>query len=173
MVNWSTASVCKRCGAAVTSSDGVAPSGQLSDTSYPRARVPQQAKQGDTVKPCLRCGKELALSKWDSWNNFLVQCPNCGGLHGHHWNIRRVLLASFIFNAFSFLFTMRAPQAWIVLGVFIALEVGTYFLDSEKIPDMLELAGVSLLLLGPMLINAIVLIKHERDLDNSAAPSVS
>ena len=49
--------------------------------------------------------------------------------------------------------------------------VGNYLLDSEKIPDILEIVGVLVLILGPMLINAIVLIRHERDLDNSAPPT--
>ena len=154
----------------MNSSEFVAPSRSLSDTSYPRAHLPHEAKPGETIQPCLHCGQKLALTKWDSWNGFLVQCPNCGGLHGKRWNIRRVLLASFVFNAFSFLFTMRAPKAWIALIPFILFALaGQFLIDAEKIPDMLEIAGGAVLLLGPMLINAIVLIKHERDLDNSAS----
>ena len=168
MVNWSTELSCKRCGAALNSSELFTPTQRLSDTGYPRAHLPQQAKQGEKIQPCLQCGKQLAVTKWDSWNGFLVQCPHCGGLHGKRWNIRRVLLASFVFNAFSFLFTMRPPKSWIaLLGFIVFAIVGNFLLDNETIPDLVEIAGGIIFLLGPMLINAIVLVNHERDLDKS------
>ena len=154
----------------MTGSDHVTARPTLSDSTYPRAHLPQEAKQGETIQPCLHCGKNLALTKWDSWNGFLVQCPHCGGLHGKRWNIRRVLLASFVFNAFSFLFTMRPAKALLALTGFIVFAVvGNFVIDNETIPDLLEIAGAIIFILGPMLINAIVLIKHERDLDNSAS----
>lgn len=170
LVNWSTDSSCKRCGTALNGSAPVARSRPLAATGYPQARLPEEAKPGQTIQPCLHCHQRLALSKWDSWNGFLVQCPNCGGLHGKRWNSRRVLLASFVFNAFSFLFTMRPAKAVIALMAFIVFAVAANFIDSEKIPDLLEIVGGSIFLLGPMLINAIVLVKHERDLDNSYQP---
>jgi hypothetical protein len=140
-------------------------------SGYPRGHLPQEAKQGEVIKPCLHCGKDLALRNWDSWNGFLVQCTHCGGLHGKHWGIRRVLFASFLFNAFSFLFTMRPPNSVFALTGFILFVVaGQFLLDNERIPDLFEIALAAVFILGPMLINAILLIKHERDLDNSADP---
>ncbi|HWN09059.1 MAG TPA: hypothetical protein VNO50_07275 [Pyrinomonadaceae bacterium] len=174
MINWSTASVCKRCGTTLdVSESAAAPRPALTDSAYPRGRRAHEAKQGETIKPCKYCGKEVALTKWDSWNGFLVQCPHGGGLHGKRWNIRRVLLASFVFNAFSFLFTMRPPRALLALVVFIILAVlANYFLlDSEAIPDLLEIAVAGVLILGPMIINGIVLMVQERDLDDSAPPT--
>jgi hypothetical protein len=157
----------------LNNSGGISPARpSFAGTRYPRGRLPHDAKQGETIRPCLHCGKELALKKWDSWNGFLVQCPHCGGLHGKRWRIRRVLFASFLFNAFSFLFTMRPRNASLWLSGFVVFAVvGNYLLDSDKIPDMLEIVGVLVLILGPMLINGIVLIRHERDLDNSAPPT--
>ena len=174
MVDCSTASLCKRCGATLNSFGSAALTQPSSpDNRYPQGHLPQEVKQGQTIKPCLHCGKDLALKKWDSWNGFLVQCPHCGGLHGKRWNIRRVSLASFLFNAFSFLFTMRPPKSFLALVAFIVLAVaGNYYLlDSENIPDTLEIGLAIVFMLGPMVINAILLIKHERDLDNSAPPS--
>src|SRR4051812_1050787 len=103
MANGFTSSACKSCGATLAGSVSASftlPS--FYETSYPRAYLPQEAKHGETIKPCLHCGKDLAPKKWDSWNGFLVQCPHCGGLHGKHWNIGRVLFASFLFSALSF-----------------------------------------------------------------------
>lgn len=173
MVNWSTSPSCKRCGAELTGSANDLPAPVVPvNTSYPQGRLPHQVKEGDTIKSCIHCGREVGLTKWDSWNGFLVQCPNCGGLHGKHWNIRLVLLASLLFNAFSFLFTMRLARAVPALLAFIVVVVVTnFFLDSEAIPDLVEIAIGSVILLGPMLINAIVLMKHERDLDDSAPPT--
>ena len=173
MVNWATASVCKRCGGTLNGVQVSAASrASVDNSSYPRGRPSHEAKAGDTVKPCLHCGKDLALTKWDSWNGFLVQCPNCGGLHGKVWSIRNVLLASFVFNAFSFLFTMRPPRSVLALIGFLTLVIlsNLFVLNSEVVPDMLEMVVAGVLLLGPMLINAILLVKHERDLDNSAPP---
>jgi len=127
---------------------------------------------GKPMQPCVHCGKKIGLRKWDSWNGFLVGCPHCGGLHGKRWNIRRFLFASFVFNAVSFLFTMRLARAAIALSGFLVFAILVNFLiGSNQIPDILEIILVSVILLGPMLINAIVLIKHERDLDNSASPA--
>ena len=137
--------------------------------NYPKGALPNQAKQGEIIKPCFHCGKELALKKWHSWNGFLVECPHCHGLHGKRWNIRRVLLASFLFSAFSFLFTMRPRNAvLILLGFIVAAFIGNYILD--RLPDLLQIVIVIVFIFSPMLVNAIILMKHERDLDNSAPP---
>jgi hypothetical protein len=138
-------------------------------SGYPRGHLPHEAKQGEITKPCLHCGKELALRKWDSWNGFLVQCPHCGGLHSKHWGIRRILFASFLFNAFSFLFTMRPMNSvYAMAAVIVFVVAGQFLFDNERIPDIFEVALAAIFILGPMVINAISLIKHERDLDNSA-----
>ena len=173
MVNFATATSCKRCAEPLNHSGAHSHARQaISDTSYPKARLPHDAKAGELIKPCIQCGRELGLNRWDSWNGFLVQCPHCGGLHGKRWNIRRVLLASFLFNAFSFLFTMRLRNALISLSGFIVLvAVGNYLLDNDKTPFLLEIFAGIVFILGPMIINAIVLIVHERDLDNSAPPT--
>jgi hypothetical protein len=137
--------------------------------NYPKATSPDQVKQGEFIKRCLHCGKDLSLKKWDSWNGFLVECPHCHGLHGKRWNIRRVLLASFLFNAFSFLFTMRPRNAVLSLVGFIVVSIiGNYFLD--RFPDLFQIVMVFVFVFSPMLVNAVILMKHERDLDDSAPP---
>jgi hypothetical protein len=139
-----------------------------SRTGYPKAHLPQLAQSGEAVKPCYHCGQPLALQKWDSWNGFLVECPHCHGLHGKSWNIKRVLLASFVFSAFSFLFTMPLKRAVVaILGFALFAFVGNYLIDHSLIPDIAGLAGGVVFMLGPMLINAILLVKHEHDFDQS------
>jgi hypothetical protein len=130
----------------------------------------KQSTHGKTVKPCLHCGRNLALSRWDSWNGFLVRCPNCGGMHGKRWNIRRVLFASLIFNAASFIFTMKPRNAVITISIFLVVVfVGNYFL-LDRLPNIIQLLAVSVFLLGPAVINAAILVKHEHDIDRSVPP---
>ena len=136
-------------------------------SNYPKATSPDQVKQGEIIKRCLHCSMDVSLKKWDSWNGFLVECPHCHGLHGKRWNIKRVLLASFLFNALSFLFTMRPRNAVLsLLGFIVVAVIGNYFLD--RFPDLFQIALVIVFGFSPMLINAVILIKHERDLDGSA-----
>jgi hypothetical protein len=139
-----------------------------SKSNYPQGYFPYQAKQGAVIKSCLHCGNKLGVKRWDNWNGFLVECPHCHGLHGKRWNIRNVLLASFVFNAISFLFTMRLRTAVLLLLGFILVGFGgNYLLDHYEIPGLTAIAGASVFILAPLVINAIVLIRHERDLDNS------
>ena len=140
-------------------------------SNYPQGYLPYQAKQGTAIKSCLHCGNKLGVKKWDNWNGFLVECPHCHGLHGNRqniWNIRNVLFASFMFNAISFLFTMRLRTAIpLLLGFILVGFGGNYLLDHYEIPGLTAVAGASVFLLAPMVINAIVLIRRDSALDNS------
>jgi uncharacterized paraquat-inducible protein A len=161
LVSWAAeGAACKRCGASAV--EMKAPS---RPPSAPR-RV--AAESGGHTRPCLHCGRSVSLSKWDDWNGFLVECTHCGGMHGKHWGIRNILLASFVFNAVSFLFTMRPAAAVPWLSVFVAAAVAGYFF-LDRLPDMVQVAAASAFILGPMLVNAVVLVKHESSLDNSAS----
>ena len=77
--------------------------------SYPIAdRVtPTNAR---SAVACIHCKAPIAVSARDKLNGFLVECPNCHGLHGRRWNIRGLVFASFILNALSFFFTMRPAK---------------------------------------------------------------
>lgn len=172
MVDWATTPFCKRCGTILIDSDSVAEARRsFSDTDYPKGVLPEDAKPGYSVKPCLHCGNKLGLKKWDSWNGFLVQCPHCGGLHGKRWNLGRIVLASLLFNAISLLFTMRPKRAAIALSVFGVLILGYNLFNNDQIPDLVEIGVALLIFLGPLLVNAITFIKHERDLAESIPPA--
>ena len=120
-----------------------------------------------TIK-CMHCRQEFAVSRWDSWNGFLVNCPNCDNTHGKQRNIRQVMLASFIFNAISFLFTMRPLKAFMSLAVFTSLGILGYF-ELDRLPDLYQVAAVLLFILAPMVINGIILLNHHHMLDKSSA----
>ncbi|HEX6183959.1 MAG TPA: hypothetical protein VFZ44_08790 [Pyrinomonadaceae bacterium] len=160
LVSWAAeGTACKRCGAAA----GVGYTQPKSAPIKRRAAAPV----GDYTRPCLHCGGSVSLTRWDDWNGFLVECPHCEGLHGKRWSIRRVMMASFVFNAVSFLFTMRPAAAILSLSAFAAAAVaGYFFIDS--LPDTLQIVAASAFILGPMLVNAVVLIIHERGLDQSS-----
>jgi hypothetical protein len=164
-VSWATeGGVCKRCGA---------PAGAASARPKPSAPPRRVAAEtGGHARPCLHCGRNVPLNKWEDWNGFLVECPHCGGMHGKHWKIGRVMTASFVFNAVSFLFTMRPAYGVLWLAAFAAAAVaGNFYLES--LPDTLQVALASAFILGPMLVNAVVLVNHERGLDNSAPPEMT
>jgi DNA-directed RNA polymerase subunit RPC12/RpoP len=175
MINWATAISCERCGSSWNNSRVASYAREpFSETGYPLGHLANETKEGETIKPCIHCGRQMGLKKWDSWNGFLVECPNCGGLHGKHWKIRPIVFASILFNAFSFLFIMRPRNAVIALAGFAVFGVvGNYVLETGKAPDLLEVFGVIVFAIGPLLINGIVFVKHEHDLDNSAPPTQS
>ena len=67
--------------------------------------------------------------------------------------------------------TMRLQNAVISISGFVVVGiVGNYLLTNGTIPDMFEMLGVIVFFLGPLLINGVVYVKHERDLDDSAPP---
>lgn len=164
LVSWGAEGVaCKRCGARAGSDNA----GRKSTAASRRASPPAT---GEHTRPCLHCRRAVPLTRWEDWNGFLVECPHCGGMHGKRRNIRQVMLASFVFNAVSFLFMMRPARAVLWLSAFAAAAVaGGLFLDS--LPDTWQVALASAFGLGPMVVNAVVLINHERSLDKSAPPA--
>lgn len=169
MTNWANAASCKRCGVTFNKA-GTSPV-QRTDNGYPQGHFSNEAKSGEIIKPCIHCGQRIGLKRWDSWNGFLVRCPHCGGLHGKHWKIRALAFASLLFSAFSFLMTMRLRNAIISISVFVVFAIiGNYLLTSGTIPDMFAMLGVIGFFLGPLVINGVVYVKHERDLDDSTPP---
>src|SRR5437763_5599903 len=137
-------------------------------TSYHKGLFPIHVKRGEVIKSCIHCGNKFGLKRWDSWNGLLVECPYCHGLHGKRWGIKNILWASFFFNAISFLFTMRLRSGIMLLVGFVLISLGgNYLLDHYQISDMTAVAGVSAFALTPMVINALMLIRHERDMERS------
>lgn len=128
-------------------------------------QIPLASRPNDSVKGvakfCNHCNKEIILKSWHSWNNFLVKCPFCNKVTGVYWWAKKVLLISFFIHAFSFFFTMRFSNALITFIGFVILAIGgNYILTKEFLPQLLEIFGVVLFLLAPMIINGIVLLKH-------------
>lgn len=132
--------------------------------SYPLAKP--GATDDRSAKPCYHCGKKLKLGSWEQWNGFLVQCPHCFQLHGHSWNAFAVLFVSLILNGFSFFFTLRWKKAIILCSVFIAAYASMFKL-TERASDNVQLLVMGIVMAGPVLINAVVLIQHERDLKSA------
>jgi hypothetical protein len=101
---------------------------------------------------------------WDRINGFLVECPSCHRNHGKRWSIRAIALASFLLNAVSFYFTMRPLRA----TVFLLAWVAAFWLilaQVESAPESVQLLAFGALLMGPLLINMALLVRHQIHLE--------
>jgi hypothetical protein len=132
--------------------------------NYPMGKMASDEDHG--AKTCYHCRRKLKLDAWEQWNGFLVQCPHCFQLHGHSWNAFAVLFVSLILNGFSFFFTMRWKKALILCSIFIAA-YGSMFKLTEQVSDNLQLLVMGIVMGGPVMINAVLLILHERDLKSA------
>lgn len=121
---------------------------------------------------CDFCKKDIGLTRWESWNGFLVRCPYCSCVNGMPWKTKTVVLASFLFQPFSFFVTMRFRRAMIAFTIYLVVSIaGAYLMQREILPQIMEVFGVVLFLFVPILINAVVLLKHNSSIrrrnDNS------
>ncbi|HET7436034.1 MAG TPA: hypothetical protein VFN10_15095 [Thermoanaerobaculia bacterium] len=132
---------------------------------YPLAERASVANAASAVS-CVHCHKAITVSTWDRFNGFLVECPHCHGFHGRRWQIRAVAFASFLLNAASFLFTMRPGKALLAMAAW----VGFFWFAlprSDGWPEAVRVMIYGALMIGPMLINAILLVRHQIDLDRA------
>jgi hypothetical protein len=137
----------------------------------PLGRYPIPSDSKLRAVPCVHCRGTIGLSRWDHWNGFLVVCPHCGGYHGKPWTIERTLLAGFFFNAFSFLLVFRPRNAVIAfLGFLLAGWILVTLAVENEGNDAIMIASLLAIMLGPMLITAAALIRHQSRLDR-APPS--
>jgi hypothetical protein len=139
----------------------------LIPSKCPLAASPPQPTTAQPMQQCCHCGQEIVIPKWDRWNGFLVRCPFCRGLHGKPWKTKRIAMAGLLFNLFSFAFTMRPRRAVLAMlgfaGWFVA---GVYLLDRYHIVDgPIFMAWLIGFLLGPMILDGILLIRHQIDLE--------
>ena len=132
---------------------------------------------GSTLRrvKCSHCAEECGVTRWDHWNGFLSACPKCGFLIGRRWQIRTLLWGSLILNAFSFFFTMRPRLAMRVAAVWVGLWVGGgYLVSNNPGVQFAEPTYYTVALFGPVLINALILVRHQVDFDathpNSTQP---
>jgi len=113
---------------------------------------------------CCHCGAAIVSSRWDKLNGFLVQCPSCHGFHGRRWSIRGLIFASFLLNALSFFFTMRPARAAFAVAVWVTA-AWLLLPRSESWPDWAQATLFGAFILGPVVINAALLVRHQIDLD--------
>ena len=130
---------------------------------YPLAERVTPVNAASAVE-CVHCKSAIVVGRWDKLNGFLVECPSCHGYHGRRWSARAVGAASFVLNGISFFFTMRPMKAWIALIVWAA---AVYFLmpKTEYAPDWVQASALIALLFGPLIINLVLLVRHQIDFD--------
>jgi hypothetical protein len=137
--------------------------------SYPLAERATPVNESE-ARLCVHCGERLVTGTWDRFNGFLVECPHCHRNHGKRWNARALALGSFALNALSFFFTMRPWRAFIALIAWTA--TFTLLLPRiESAPDAIQFVVLGSLILGPLLINMTLLVRHEVHLDRPARPA--
>jgi len=140
----------------------------------PTASVPESLRSGEVIVPCRLCAKTIGVPRWDAWNGFILQCPHCRGLHGKPWRVKSTLLAGLLFNALSFFFTMRPRTAAPLLCITALFAIGcNYASDHVALPLALDIVWSSIVGLGPMIINGVILLKHNSLLDKSASQLTS
>jgi uncharacterized paraquat-inducible protein A len=113
------------------------------------------------------CGEEMGISKWDHWNGFLVECPRCGRLHAKSWGLRVPLIAAAVLNVFSFFFTMRPKQAMSAIVGFLFVDAILVMIADRYASDddpTVFLACMSIVVMAPVVTNAIVLLAHQNAL---------
>lgn len=134
-------------------------------SGYPRAEHVSPINAESAVA-CKHCGKPLAIPAWDRFQGFLTECPHCHGLHGRAWNIRVLALASFLLNAVSFFFTMRPSRAVVAIVAWAAF-FWLVLPRSMAWSANLQAVVFGAFMLGPMLINAVLLVRHQVHLDRA------
>ena len=134
---------------------------------YPQAERMTPVNASAAVQ-CSHCGAAIAVSRWDRLNGFLVECPRCHGYHGRSWNPRVIGFASLFLNALSFFFTMRPGRAFFAIVVWAT---AIYFLlpKTEYAPQWIEVPAFIFVFLGPLILNMVLLVRHQIDLDRPAA----
>ena len=110
----------------------------------------------------------MAVGRWEKLNGFLVECPSCHSYHGRAWNTRVVGFMSVFLNAISFFFTMRPGRALFAMLLWIA---AIYFImpATEYSADWIQVTVWIFFLLGPLIINMALLVRHQIDLDRPSA----
>lgn len=132
-------------------------------SKYPMAERPSQTNVARTVH-CVHCNGPLAVGTWDKWNGFLVECPNCHAFHGKRWSVRPIAFASLFLNGLAFFFTMRplrALAALITWALFIYLTVPRV----DRAADWIQASLFGFVMLGPLIINMVLLVRHQSDVD--------
>ena len=138
-------------------------------TAYPKAGFSNELRRGEVKKPCCHCGNEIGIKRWYSWTGLLVRCPHCKKLHGEVWGIKSVLLISLLLNACSFFLTMYPKTAIKFFSGFVVLIIGFNNLSNFELPMLLELGLFSVLIMGPMIINAVMLLRQRHFLSGQAS----
>ena len=132
--------------------------------SYPYAKSIHSL--GGKVKKCKSCKQRMRISKWDSWNQFLIRCPNCKKLNGERWNIRTVLWASFLLQPLSFFCTARPRNAFILISSYCLVALlGSFILELKILNQFIEVIGMACFLFFPMIVNGILLSIHNYDIE--------
>ena len=117
---------------------------------------------------CIHCRRPMGITKWEYWNGFLVVCPHCGGNHGKRWALRPTILAGFFFNVVSFLFVFRPRQAVSAILAFALVDLVLLSLSARNDTNTgLMFTSVFVLLFGPVVVNAIALVRHQSLLDKA------
>ena len=129
---------------------------------YPMGVYPVPTASRLAVVDCPKCGYQIGLTRWDNWNGFFVACPQCGATLGRSWDLRSIVFASMLLNAFSFFFTMRPRSAaGAAFGQLAFIVAGGWWLSRRDQLDTLLAAymlGVGFL---PLIVNLFLFMNHE------------
>ena len=134
--------------------------------AFETGSLPEQVTPGQKLQACRVCGKQFGAGRWERWCGFVIRCPLCGAPNGKHWRFKPVLFSGLLFNAISFLFILRPRVAVPLLLLYVLIWAGwAWAMDRELISESATLWVTAAVWLSPVLVNAVVLIRHEKALD--------
>ena len=137
-------------------------------STVPRAVYPVAPGSPLRATDCVHCQSEIGVSTWEHLNGFLVQCPHCLGFHGKPWHLSRPLLAGFFFNFLSFFFTMRPARALLTTIGFGTIVFALALIAGPNMENQeVAVVAMTLALLGPLVINGALLVRHQVLLDRA------
>ena len=134
--------------------------------AYTTGSLAEQLRPGEVLETCRHCGQTFGVSRWERWRGFIIGCPYCHGTNGRHWSFRFVLYSGLLLNALSFFLFMRPRDAFVLLLPYACgFWIWGYLLNRDLLSQTGYLWFAGALFLSPVLVNALVLIHHERALD--------
>lgn len=121
-------------------------------------------EQRSRCSECVNCGQVYGVTRWDRFFKLSRACPNCDAINGTYKEPAAYMFATFFLNCLGFFLTLRPIQAikatvpWlVVMGVMIKV-------DTVSSPEWVAIIWMMVMVGYPILVNLLMVLKHNRAL---------